>query len=161
MDVIGIVAAAVALGAAAGCVVVMAVTVVAAAVAVAEAEAVDFVEVTVVVVVVDVVDVVVLHGAFFLVSVNVIGSRLFLHGHVGSRLGHDSISLRTSSPSPHCDPSLLLQSLQVYAWSGYGCEHPCSPPSEIAILHVPPPFVIMRYRNCARQQKSHSRARPR
>ena len=70
----------------------------------------------VVVVVVDVVDVVVLvlQAVWFRVSdFNVSGFRLFLHGHVGSLLGHDSISVRTSSPSPHSEPSVLLQSLHL------------------------------------------------
>ena len=68
----------------------------------------------VVVVVVEVVDVVVLQAVWFRVSdPNVSGFRLFLHGHVGSLLGHDSISVRASSPSPHSEPSVLLQSLHL------------------------------------------------
>jgi len=68
----------------------------------------------VVVVVVEVVDVVVLQAVWFRVSdFNVSGFRLSLHGHVGSSSGHDSISVRASSPSPHSEPSVLLQSLHL------------------------------------------------
>lgn len=68
----------------------------------------------VVVVVVDVVDVVVLQAVCFRVSdFKVSGFRLSLHGHSGSSIGHDSISVRTSSPSPHSEPSVLLQSLHL------------------------------------------------
>ena len=68
----------------------------------------------VVVVVVDVVDVVVLQAAWPRVSnFNFSGFRLSLHGHSGSSLGHDSISVRASSPSPHSEPSVLLQSLHL------------------------------------------------
>ena len=93
---------------------------------------------TVVVVVVEVVEVVVLQAGWFLVSIcNVSGFRRFLHGHVGSlTLEHDSTSVRTSSPSPHSVPSVLLHSLQPYVWSWYGLGHPSSPAEIVTVCHL-------------------------